>query len=91
MQSPHVLRALFFGAREWAVQQLRSAICLRRLAVMAREQTASNRYDSANDRERIEKEDEAIAKCVVSNEAVDQIGHVESPCETRVKSISQCV
>jgi len=43
---------------------------------MAREQTASNRYDSADDRERIEKEDEAIAKSVVSDEAVDQIGHV---------------
>lgn len=79
MQSPHMLRALFFGARGGAVQQFRLAIYLRCLAVMTREQTASNGYHSADDRERVEKEDEAMAQCAVFDEAVDQIGHVGSP------------
>jgi hypothetical protein len=48
---------------------------------MTREQTASNRDDRADDRERIEKEDETIAESAVSDEAVDQVRHMKSPSD----------
>jgi hypothetical protein len=74
----HVAGFVFWGAGV-AVQQFRAAIYLRCLAVMTREQTASNGYYCADDRERVKKEDEAMTQCAVFDEAVDQVGHVEFP------------
>jgi hypothetical protein len=47
---------------------------------MTREQAASNGYHSADNRERVEKEDETMAECAIPDETVDQIGHAGSPC-----------